>query len=198
MCLDFRAAGPQFVCQSARHIQSDDPEYVIEEVHADADHFTSHGFEVLRRKIECFGWTDGVPQEDEEAKAFPDKYFEFHLRVNRKEDAPSTKITAKEIEELRTLSEMYTEKYRVPVPLSFNAYKEGKQRFLNLRVGHCGRKTAVESIEKVKADIASNPNLSYLEVGKSHIEYVWWDDNRDMDRGWIDFSEEEQRAVLNI
>ena len=96
------------------------------------------------------------------------------------------------------MSEEYTQKWGVPVPLSFNAYREGRQRFLNLRVGHCGLKTALESVEKVKADIAKDPNLEYLEVGKAHIEYVWWDDNRDMDRGWIDFTAEEQRGVLGL
>ena len=38
---------------------------------------------------------------------------------------------------VQALSESYTEKWGVPVPLSFNAYKEGRQRFLNLRVGGC-------------------------------------------------------------
>ena len=66
LCLDFRAAGPQFVCQSARHIKSNETEYIIDEVHADADHFEAHGFEILRRKVECYGWSEGVPQDDDE------------------------------------------------------------------------------------------------------------------------------------
>jgi hypothetical protein len=198
LCLDFRAAGPLFVCQSARHINSDNTDYIVEETFADADHFTSHGFEVIRRKVEAYGYTNGVPKTDAEALQFPDKYFEFHLRINRRGDAPSEKVTPEEVGELRALSEEYTEKYGVPVPLSFNAYKEGRQRFLNLRVGHCGVDTAIKSIEKVKEDIASNPKLNYLEVGKSHIEYVWWDDNRNMDRGWIDFTAEEQQSVLGL
>ena len=69
LCLDFRAAGPQFVCQSARHVKAETTEFVIDEVHADAEHFEAHGFEVLRRKVECYGWSDGVPQTDEDALA---------------------------------------------------------------------------------------------------------------------------------
>jgi len=198
LCLDFRAVGPTFVCQSARHIHADDPEYVIDEVHADADHFESHGFTVLRRKVEAYGFTGGVPKTDEEAVLTPNKYFEFHLRINRREDAPTEKITPEEFSQLKALSEIYTERHGVPVPLSFNAYKEGRQRFLNLRVGHCGRDTALQSIDRVKADVANDPLLKYLEVGKSHIEYVWWDDNRDLDRGWIDFTAEEQKSMLGI
>jgi hypothetical protein len=102
------------------------------------------------------------------------------------------------VAQLRELSESYTTKYGVPVPLSFNAHKEGRQRFLNLRVGHVGLNTALQSVDLVKADIAANEALKYLEVGKSHIEYVWWDDNRDMDRGWIDFTKEEQSSVLGL
>ena len=198
LCLDFRAAGPQFVCQSARHVKAETTEFVIDEVHADADHFEAHGFEVLRRKVECYGWSDGVPQTDEDALAWPDKYFEFHLRINRREDAPDARVTTAEVAQLRALSESYTERFGVPVPLSFNAYKEGRQRFLNLRVGHCGLATALASVEHIKRDLSADPALKYLEVGKSHIEYVWWDDNRNMDRGWIDFTADEQESILGL
>mmetsp|Transcript_51618 Transcript_51618/g.95548 ORF Transcript_51618/g.95548 Transcript_51618/m.95548 type:complete len:311 (+) Transcript_51618:43-975(+) len=198
LCLDFRSQGPTFVCQSARHVTSNDPELVVQEAFEDAEHFASHGFDVIRRKVEAYGYTKGVPATDDEAAQYPDKYFEFHLRVNRKEDAPSVKITKSEVSELLALSREYTERWGVPVPLSYNAYKEGRQRFLNLRVGHCGRETALQSINQIKADIDAHPALKYLEVGKSHIEYVWWDDNRDMDRGWIDFTQEEFTSVLGL
>jgi len=198
LCLDFRSLGPTFVCQSARHILSNDPEKVVQEAFEDAEHFTSHGFEVIRRKVEAYGYTKGVPVTDAEATLYPEKYFEFHLRVNRREDAPSVKIDKEEVDQLLALSRRYTERWGVPVPLSYNAYKEGRQRFLNLRVGHCGRETALQSIGQIKADIAADPALQYLEVGKSHIEYVWWDDNRDMDRGWIDFTEDEFKNVLGL
>lgn len=198
LCLNFREAGPVFVLQSARHILSEDTERVIAETLADADHFGAHGFEVIRRKIEAYGFTNGVPESDDEASRFPDKYFEFHLRVNRREDAPSSQVTPEEVSQLVALSQEYTTRWGIPVPLSYNAHKEGRQRFLNLRVGHCGRDTALQAINLVKADIAADPKLKYLEVGKAHIEYVWWDDNRDLDRGWIDFTATEQQQALGL
>ena len=66
------------------------------------------------------------------------------------------------------------------------------------RVGHCGLATALASVEHIKRDLSADPALKYLEVGKSHIEYVWWDDNRNMDRGWIDFTADEQESILGL
>ena len=54
------------------------------------------------------------------------------------------------------------------------------------------------NLEHIKRDLSADPALKYLEVGKSHIEYVWWDDNRNMDRGWIDFTADEQESILGL
>eukprot|EP00294_Goniomonas_avonlea_P001933 CAMPEP_0114555870 /NCGR_PEP_ID=MMETSP0114-20121206/8980_1 /TAXON_ID=31324 /ORGANISM="Goniomonas sp, Strain m" /LENGTH=298 /DNA_ID=CAMNT_0001741025 /DNA_START=11 /DNA_END=907 /DNA_ORIENTATION=+ len=198
LCLNFRTLGDVFVMQSARHVTSDSNDYIIEEAYYDGKFFADRGFDVIRHKIEAYGGCDGVPLTDEEALKYPNRYWEFHLRVNRNGDAPSNDITKEEIAELKKLSEEYTEKWQVPVPLSYNAYKEGKQRFLNFRVGGCGRETALSSVQKIKDDLAANASFKHLEVGKSHTEYVWYDDNRNMDRGWIDFTSQEQKSVLNI
>lgn len=52
LCLNFRNLGDIFVMQSARHIDSDDTEYVVSEAYADGEFFAKEGFEVLRHKIE--------------------------------------------------------------------------------------------------------------------------------------------------
>ena len=30
------------------------------------------------------------------------------------------------------------------------------------------------------------------------MEYVWWDDNRDMDRGFLDFTADEVEQLLHL
>jgi len=192
LCLNFREAGEIFVMQSARHISHESTDFVIEQAYNDGKWFAERGLEVTRHKVEAYGGSKGVPLTDEEAMKYPNRYWEFHLRVNRKEDNPDKAITVEEVAALKELSEHYTQELKVPVPLSYNAYKGGRQRFLNVRVGHCGRDTALKSVEYIKKDIAENPSFKYLDVGKAHTEYVWFDDNRDLDRGWIDFTASEQ------
>jgi len=193
LCLNFREAGEIFVMQSARHISHESTDFVIEQAYNDGRWFSERGFEVTRHKVEAYGGSKGIPLTDEDAEKYPNRYWEFHLRVNRRDDAPDKAITAAEVQALKLLSEHYTQELKIPVPLSYNAYKGGRQRFLNIRVGQCGRDTALKSVEYIKRDIAEHEDFKYLDVGKAHTEYVWYDDNRDLDRGWIDFNEAEQR-----
>lgn len=193
LCLNFREAGEIFVMQSARHVSHESNDFVIEEAYKDGKWFAERGLEVTRHKVEAYGGSEGVPLTDEEAQTYPNRYWEFHLRVNRADDNPDKAITAEEVQSLKELSEYYTQELKIPVPLSYNAYKGGRQRFLNIRVGHCGRDTALKSVEYIKKDIATRPDFKYLNVGKAHTEYVWYDDNRDLDRGWIDFNQAEQK-----
>jgi len=193
LCLNFREAGEIFVMQSARHVSHESNDFVIEEAYKDGRWFAERGLEVTRHKVEAYGGSQGVPLTDEEALRYPNRYWEFHLRVNRAEDSADKAITTEEVQALKELSEFYTQELKIPVPLSYNAYKGGRQRFLNIRVGHCGRDTALKSVEYIKKDIATRPDFKYLHVGKAHTEYVWFDDNRDLDRGWIDFNQAEQQ-----
>eukprot|EP00697_Spironema_sp_BW2_P006927 gnl/Spiro4/21113_TR10301_c0_g1_i1.p1 gnl/Spiro4/21113_TR10301_c0_g1~~gnl/Spiro4/21113_TR10301_c0_g1_i1.p1 ORF type:complete len:327 (+),score=64.45 gnl/Spiro4/21113_TR10301_c0_g1_i1:32-982(+) len=196
LCLNFRS-GPVHVMQTARHVSSQfDNDYVIEEAYRDGKFFAERGFEVIRHKIEAYGGSEGVPLTDEEAQKYPNRYWEFHLRVNRKSDAPDAQITPHEVEQLTRLSQDYSKSWKVPVPLSYNAHKSGRQRFLNFRVGYCGKATALRSVDHIKNKLHSSPEFTHLEVGKSHIEYVWYDDNRDLDRGWIDFTVDEQKEMF--
>jgi hypothetical protein len=44
-----------------------------------------------------------------------------------------------------------------------------------------------------------SPNCnSSLEWVKTISEYVWYDDHRDVDSGWIDFEPDEKDKILGI
>jgi hypothetical protein len=131
-----------------------------------------------------------VPRTDDEGLKFPHRYFEFHLRVNRKDGNADDLISPEELSLLRDTSSRLAKKYGVPVPLSYNAAKEGRQRFFNFRIGWCGSETALKVVDCIKREIESSTAVKLLHVGKSHNEYVWFDDFRALDRGWIDFTAE--------
>lgn len=122
----------------------------------------------------AFSRTKGVPVTDEEAARYPNRYFEFHLRVNRVDGAPSELISQREVELLRSVSSKLSQQYGVPVPLSYNAYKEGRQRFLNFRVGWCGADTATKACNEIRKAIDASAGVELMHVGKSHSEYVWY------------------------
>ena len=183
------------VMQSARYIRSNDPKLVVEQCHEDAEWFISHGFEVVREKIEASAYgIQGIPQTDDDAKRLS-RYFEFHIKVKRKDRADDSPIIADEVTQLKAISVAFSRQYKVPVPLSYNKNKECKapQRFLNLRfrdMGIASIKPLVKQVEQaIEADTA-------FTVMKTISEYVWFDTYSEMDRGWIDYSPEELVALL--
>jgi hypothetical protein len=41
-------------------------------------------------------------------------------------------------------------------------------------------------------------SLCRLKLVKTISEYVWYDDHRAVDHGWIDFTAEERKLILGI
>ena len=91
---------------------------------------------------------------------------------------------------MKDLSKRFTDQYNTPVPLSYNETKRG-QRYLNCRFANCGVWDAKERVDTIKQAIEDCNELSWV---KTISEYVWYDDNRLLDSGWIDFTEEEQQV----
>ncbi len=181
------------VMQSARYIRNDSTEQVVEACHADAQWFEDRGLSVIREKIEASAYgIQEIPLLTSELP--PGKYFEFHIKVGRKDREKTCPIEPSEIEILKQMSRNFSRIFQVPVPLSYNESKDkwnddgqGHQRFLNLRF-RCGRDEAVKKVKEVETAIHNNTPFLVL---KTISEYVWFDTLPELDRGWIDYSPEE-------
>jgi uncharacterized FAD-dependent dehydrogenase len=185
LALEF-TSGTVCVMQSARYILSNNIEKVIEECHKDAEFFAENGFSVVREKIESSVYGSvGIPQTREER--YETKYFEFHIRFEPKNGSETDEVSEEEIKELIRVSKEFSEKYGIPIPLSYNKSKslEGiYQRFLNLRFRNIGAEEACKRVEDIKKAIEEKTNFIHK---KTISEYVVYDTYVEMDRGWIDF-----------
>lgn len=179
------------VMQSARYLRSNDTDAVIEQCQKDTKFFESHGFKVAREKIEATAYgINGIPMTDAEAQKYP-KYFEFHIKVKRKDTDEYAPITEGEINKLKSIATLFSKKYNIPIPLSYNKINrdgKGHQRFLNARFREQGLDTVKPKVDSIKNTIKDTTGFI---VAKVISEYVWYDTNTDMDHGWIDFTPEE-------
>jgi len=191
LALNFRDVGYVTVMQSSLYVLSNSKQDVITLAHQIANLFSVAGLQVVREKIEAsaFG-IDGIPQTAEEAKKY-NKYFEYHIRVARKNDQDTTKslpLSEEEIGELETISKQFSEKFGVPVPLSYNKSKEGTeggyQRYLNLRCRDMGSPDASKQVHEISQAIVDETSFKVVKVIS---EYVWYDTYVGLDKGWIDF-----------
>lgn len=195
LALNFKDVGYVTVMQSSLYVLTDDKKFVINMAHQVAEIFKFAGFNVVREKIEAsiYG-INGIPQTTDEMLKYDDKYFEYHIRVQRKSDDVSKPLTVDEISELETISNDFTTKFNTPVPLSYNRSKQelmddssvfgGYQRYLNVRFRHIGAVEACKFVSEITNTI--NETTSF-KVVKVISEYVWYDTYTGMDKGWIDF-----------
>jgi len=188
LALNFEKEGYVNVMQSSLYVQSNDKQKVITIAHQLAKLFATAGFTVLREKIEASVYgINGIPQTTDEANLYK-KYFEFHIRVQRKDSKNYDPLTDDELSTLETISAKFRTKFNTPVPLSFNRSKEGTeggyQRYLNFRSRGMG---AVESCAHVKEICDAICAETTFSVMKVISEYVWYDTFVKMDSGWIDF-----------
>jgi hypothetical protein len=185
------------VMQSARHIKSNDTSFVVQQCHDDANWFKQRGLPVVREKIEAMAY--GIKEIP--LIATPDgKYFEFHIKLGRKDREKVCPIEASEIEELKMISQLFSHQFKIPVPLSYNENKnqfnqdgEGHQRFLNVRFRK-GRDECVKYVRLVESAVNTQTAFNVLKVIS---EYVWFDTYTDMDKGWIDYTPEELQKMFN-
>ncbi|MBS0628243.1 MAG: hypothetical protein JSS09_08540, partial [Verrucomicrobia bacterium] len=129
------------------------------------------------------------------------KYFEFHIKVGRLDKEDFCELTNLEIDQLKQISAEFTKKFKVPIPLSYNNNKDqhtgdklGHQRFLNVRFRNIGFNSAASRVEAIKQAIN---NTGTFKVLKTISEYVWYDSYPVLDHGWIDYSPEELKDLIN-
>lgn len=194
LSLDFRGVGDVRVMQSSRYIMSDDRNHVIKECYDEADLMQKmfnqaleageidEQVSVIREKIEAIASAENVPKTDEEAKQFT-RYFEFHIKLKRKNEQDVSAMTEQELNDLKTLSAKLTEQYARPVPLSF-VNNQFHQRYLNVRFDTLGSLSAKEKVGEIERSIDQTCEFVW---DKTIAEYVWFDSLRALDKGWIDF-----------
>lgn len=194
LSLDFKDVGMVKVMQSSRYITSENMHHIIKECYDEADVMQSMFNEaykngeideevsVIREKIEAIASADGVPKTNEEAKMFT-RYFEYHIKLKRKDAENVEPITDDEINDLVNLSKQLSNEFKRPVPLSFvnNCLH---QRFLNVRFEDFG---SIEGAKKVQLVVNAINDTEKFMWEKTISEYVWFDSLRSLDKGWIDF-----------
>jgi len=190
LALNFRGVGYVVVLQSARYFHADNLRQAIAELQRDADEYTEYftkrniDIQVFREKLECLASCSGVPKTDQEAKKFS-KYFEFHIRIRRKNDNVIDPVSDEELKELEEISERLSAEFNCPVPLSYNKAKESEfQRYLNVRFRGVGSDQCKENVDAVVQAIEASKNFKWE---KTISEYVPFDTLTALDKGWIDF-----------
>lgn len=176
--LDYVGKGFVGVLQSSRYVQGD-----VARARAaaaeDAEILRAAGFTVIREKVEAMASCAGVPQGEREAERSPrDRYFEFHVLVDR----PGRPIDDADVASLRGVAAAFAARLGTPVPLSYNALKPA-QRFLNVRARGVGLAEAMAPVRALEAAIAG---VDGLVVKKTIAEYICFDSNRAVDNGWLE------------
>lgn len=188
LALDFRGKGYVHVMQSSRYCNYSNLDEAISECNKEADLYHKKFQEqdvpitIIREKLEALASSSGVPVTDEEAKIYP-KYFEFHIRLKRKNNDTISPVTQEELTELTKISDRFTRVFNTPVPISYNKINE-HQRYLNIRFRNVGSQTSRLRVSEIVDEINK---AEYFEWVKTISEYVPYDSFTELDRGWIDF-----------
>lgn len=147
-------------------------ESVFNEVTSMAQRIMNNGFQVIRVKIEALISNLNIPISDEEAKKFPNNYFEFHVLV----ELP----TQNEVERLKIICEKHQ------AHLSQNAFKKSlngvKQYFVTMRFYETGK-----SIAKSRFSMLLNElKKEQFSLSNQLQEYIVYDSNISLDAGWVE------------
>jgi len=162
LALNYKDIGYVTILQSSRYFVSDDYESVVKEAHNDEEYFKLT-FSIKRVKIELsMHGNINMPKEPTQY------YFEHHIKLEINDN-------------LEHLSAILTEKYKVPIPTSYNKNKKGNQKFLNFRQRNISTEDALLNIKNICQYISQ-----YCKVICSIDEMVVYDTCVEMDQGWID------------
>ena len=183
------------VLQCSICMYSNDMLEVVNTTHQFADIFTMAGFVTVREKIgavvdniDTINTLTGIPQTAEEMLDST-KYFDYHIGVTRKNKVDDSLLTTDEIDKLECISRTCTRVLNSLVPLSFNAIKNGHQRYLNYRSRGVGSMSSDLNVKLICNEIDKSPTNStepMFVVNKVSKEYVWYDTYVNMDEDWID------------
>jgi hypothetical protein len=174
--LAYEGKGLVSVLQSTRYHDGADPSGPVANMLRDAEALSAH-FEVVRLKMEAVATNEGVPQTDAEALAMPgDTYFEYHLKI----DAP---VSPQNDEVLGRLARDLTRELDVKVPFSCNNMRDKNQRFLNARTYGLGFASSSAVVRRIEEAVARQG----LALSKIIREFIVFDTNKELDRGWLEF-----------
>jgi len=174
--LDYAGKGVISVLQTTKYTDSTDVPDAVDRMLHDAEAL-SREFEVVRLKLEAMASNRGVPQTDSQAEQVPgDTYFEYHVKV----EAP---VTPENDERLKQLARELTHALNVKVPFSCNNMRDKTQRFLNPRTYRLGYESSAAIVQRV-VDATLQQGFS---VSKVIREFIVFDTNKDLDRGWLEF-----------
>jgi hypothetical protein len=145
---------------------------VMQEIEALHTRLWQGGFAVVRVKLEAVASNPGVPVTDDEAAAWPEGYFEFHVKLRLPANA--------DLEPLRDLCD------RHGAHLSRNDRKRKEdgqaERFVTLRVYSAGRERATVACEALLGDLAAD----HFQVVSQQREFTVYDGRAELDAGWLD------------
>lgn len=174
--LDYQGKGVINVLQSTKYYECDDAKTPVSLMLRDAQKL-AESFEVIRLKLEAMAWNPGVPVTDEDSRALPEgHYFEFHIKI----DAP---VSRENDEILKSLAAELTKELGVKIPFSCNNMGNKNQRFLNVRTYNMGSASSERLVNQVSDSLAKRGFL----VGKIIKEFIVFDTNKELDRGWLEF-----------
>lgn len=144
----------------------------LTEAEAFVERLRAAGFPVVRVKIEAAPWNADVPQSDAEAARQPaERHFEQHLKLHLK--SPAELATAVAVAE------------RFGGHVSRNALRPtgqgSEERFVTRRFHGVGRPVAQAGLRALTAALRE----AGLVVADSEEEYVVYDSNAAVDRGWL-------------
>ncbi len=175
--LDYEGKGVVNVLQSTKYYTCDDVHTPVSHMLQDAQKL-AETFKVVRLKLEAVAADPGVPQTKEEAAQIPgDTYFEYHLKIKAPVTPENDKI-------LKVLARELTKELGVKVPFSCNNMGAKTQRFLNARTYGLGYQESFALVERIVDAVCARG----FEVSKVIREFVVFDTNKELDRGWLEFS----------
>jgi hypothetical protein len=170
-----------FVLQSSRYFLSDDKEEIIRQTYRDAELFTTVGFDVIRLKIEAsLHGMKNLPRTGKELTT----YYEHHIRVENLKGETNEEQDVY----LNSISLIYSDKFKIPIPFSYNANATGGQRYLNVRFRNM---SAQESLDRTREVMNHINGDKRFKVVKSIDEIIVCDSFPELDKGWIDFTDTE-------
>lgn len=129
------------------------------------------GFIINRVKVEAHPDNKGVPKDENQAKRFPEGYFETHLKVL---------FGQKDEELLKNICQNHQ------AHLSYNAFKTHtatllQEKFVTLRHYAIGKTEAFAEAQKLKNELLN----AHFTITKTITEYCIFDNNTSLDNNWL-------------
>lgn len=179
--LDYEDKGVVNVLQSTKYYSKAGPREPIELMLRDAEAL-AEDFEVVRLKLEAMATNPGVPKGDAGMRELTERtgfdgYFEYHVKLG------GLPVSPENDERLKRLAGELTHELGVKIPFSCNNMGAKNQRFLNARTYGLG----YDASRQVPLSVARAAEKRGFETRKIIEEFIVFDTNKELDRGWLEF-----------